>query len=155
MQIESSEYNLQVIHIMGVLLFLHLGHGLGKLTKIFKKSIPIYHTHAEAIVSEKLPRIIHHHIGISGFYEAVHGNERAVTLGLGQHRNGSLLISNAIQPADEIDCRSSYWGMPAIENKFMKFFPQLSNIRILRSVVCTQSFFTGFPAWDWMATGFR
>jgi sarcosine oxidase subunit beta len=95
--------------------------------------IPIYHTHAEAVVSEPIPKLINHHIGLSGFYEAVHAKQRSVTLGLGQHPNGSLLISNAIQPETEVNLQSSYWGMPAIAKSVLKVFPQLKNVRIMRT----------------------
>ncbi len=114
-------------------IILATGAWSGYLAKKLGEPIPISHTHAEAIVSEKLPRIIKHHIGVSGFYEAVHGSQRIVTLGFGQHTSGSIVISNAIQPEQKIDLQSSNWGMPAIAKSFLKILPQLKAIRILRS----------------------
>ncbi len=105
----------------------------GYLAKKLGVHIPISHTHAEAIVSEKLPRIINHHIGVSGFYDAVHGDQRMITLGFGQHPSGSFVISNAIQPEQNINLQSSNWGMPAIAKSFLKIIPQLKAIRILRT----------------------
>ena len=105
----------------------------GYLAKKLGVHIPISHTHAEAIVSEKLPRIINHHIGVSGFYDAVHGDQRMITLGFGQHPSGSFVISNAIQPEQDINLQSSNWGMPAIAKSFLKIIPQLKAIRILRT----------------------
>ena len=54
-------------------------------------------------------------------------------MGLGQNLNGCLLISNAIQPADEIIRSSSAWGMPAINQRMRDFFPRLNEVRIMRT----------------------
>lgn len=103
------------------------------LTQKIDVNLPLFFTKAEAMVSEPLPRILRHHIGTNGFYESVHGEIKNVTLGLGQHINGCLLISNAIQPANKIKRTSSAWGMPAINQKMSEFFPTLHNIRIMRT----------------------
>jgi sarcosine oxidase subunit beta len=114
-------------------------------------SLPMRFTHAEAIVSEPLPRLIHHHIGMSGFYEAVHGQDRTVTLGLGQHRNGSLVISNAIQQASTIDRNSTAWGLTAIVKALVSIFPDLGNIRIVRSWAAPSPFLPDYqPSIGWM-----
>ncbi len=105
----------------------------GELARMARSNLPMHFTHAEAVVSEPLPRFIHHHIGMSGFYEAVHGQQQTVTLGVGQHRNGSLVISNAIQQTEEIDRNSTHWGMPALAKAVVHFFPALRNIRLVRT----------------------
>ena len=130
--------------IYGETVILATGAWTGILTKQLSQSIPIKHTHAEALVSEKLPKIINHHIGISGFYEAVHGKERMVTLGFGQHRNGTILISNAIQPEEHLDTGSTSWGMPAITKSFINYFSKLRNMRILRTWAAPSPFLPDF-----------
>ena len=114
-------------------IILATGAWSANLSEKLGERIPLSHTHAEAIVSEKIPSIINHHIGVSGFYDAVHGDKRLVTLGFGQHPSGSFVISNAIQPEQEIKLQSSNWGMPAITKSFLKIIPQLKAIRILRT----------------------
>jgi len=109
------------------------GAWTGSLARKMNVDIPIAFTKAEAMVSEPLPKVLHHHIGINGFYESVHGNKKSVTLGLGQHSNGCLLISNAIQPKQNIDRLSSVWGLPAINQQMREFFPGLNQIRIIRT----------------------
>lgn len=109
------------------------GAWTGSLSRILNCELPLSFTKAEALVSQPLPKILSHHIGISGFYEAVHGQDKIVTLGVGQHHNGCLVISNAIQPATIIDRSSSAWGMPSISNQLQKFFPILDPINILRT----------------------
>lgn len=117
----------------GKYIILATGSWSRSLTQKIGVNLPLFFTKAEAMVSEPLPKILHHHIGTSGFYDSVHGKIKSVTLGLGQHINGCLLISNAIQPATKIVRASSAWGMPAINQKMREFFPTLNNIRITRT----------------------
>lgn len=117
----------------GKIIILATGAWTGFLAQKLGITIPISFTKAEAMVSEPLPKILNHHIGTNGFYESVHGKNKSVTLGLGQHTNGCLLISNAIQPANDIERASSAWGMPALNQKMREFFPELKNIRIMRT----------------------
>jgi glycine/D-amino acid oxidase-like deaminating enzyme len=117
----------------GKYIILATGAWSRSLTQKFGVNLPLFFTSAEAMVSEPLPKILHHHIGSSGFYDSIHGEMKSVTLGLGQHVNGCLLISNAIQPATIIERASSAWGMPAINQKMREFFPTLKNIRITRT----------------------
>ena len=117
----------------GKVIILALGAWTAKFLSKMNIRLPISFTKAEAMVSEPLPKTFSHHIGTSGFYESVHGENKSVTLGLGQHKNGCLVISNAIQPMKEIDRTSSAWGMPAINQQMMNFFPNLNKIRIVRT----------------------
>jgi sarcosine oxidase subunit beta len=145
-------------------ILLAAGAWTGQLADSAGSQLPMRFTHAEALVSEPLPRLIHHHIGMSGFYEAVHGQERTVTLGLGQHRNGTLVVSNAVQKADEIDMRSTAWGLPAIAKALASFFPCLKNIGIVRTWAAPSPYLPDYqPAIGWLpgvdnlfvATGFH
>ena len=117
----------------GKIVILAVGAWTSTFLSKINVDLPISFTKAEAMVSESLPGILNHHIGTSGFYESVHGKNKSVTLGLGQHKNGSLLISNAIQPMNEIERSSSAWGLPALNQQMMKFFPKLRNVRMLRT----------------------
>ena len=147
-QIIAVETNGEIIY--GGTVILATGAWTGTLTEQLGWNFPIKHTHAEALVSEKLPKIINHHIGIGGFYEAVHGKKRTVTLGFGQHRNGTILISNAIQPEEHIDTASTNWGMPAITKSFNNYFPNLENMRILRTWAAPSPFLPDYlPAIGW------
>jgi|AutmiccommuBRH23_1029490.scaffolds.fasta_scaffold00049_53 glycine/D-amino acid oxidase-like deaminating enzyme len=127
------------------------GAWTGSLTRMLDCELPISFTKAEAMVSQPLPKILSHHIGVSGFYEAVHGQNKIVTLGLGQHRNGSLIISNAIQPASVIDRSSSSWALPSISNQLQRFFPALDPINILRTWSAPSPFSKdSLPVIGWM-----
>jgi glycine/D-amino acid oxidase-like deaminating enzyme len=123
----------------------------GQIANLAGFNLPMHFTHAEAFVTEPLPKIIDHHVGISGFYEAVHGSERTVTLGLGQHKNGTLVVSNAIQKADKIDNSSTTWGMPAIARALSQYFPRLNDARIIRTWAMPSPFLPDFlPAIGWI-----
>jgi sarcosine oxidase subunit beta len=133
------------------IVILATGAWTGSLCRILNCELPLSFTKAEALVSQPLPKILSHHIGISGFYEAVHGQDKRVTLGVGQHRNGCLVVSNAIQPASIIDRSSSAWGMPSISNQLQKFFPILDPINILRTWSAPSPFSTdSLPIIGWM-----
>ncbi len=104
-----------------------------EVLKLAGPEIPIDHTHAEALITEALPPLLHHLISLSGFYDAVHGSQKSVALGVGQHPNGTLLISNAIQESRIPNKDSTDWGMPALARAFLDYFPGLHSIRIMRS----------------------
>jgi glycine/D-amino acid oxidase-like deaminating enzyme len=127
------------------------GAWTGELANMAGSQLPMRFTHAEALVSEPLTPFIYHHIGMSGFYEAVHGADRAVTLGIGQHRNGALVVSNAIQQADTIDRASTAWGLPAIVKAVYSLFPALKNLRIVRTWAAPSPFLPDYlPAIGWL-----
>lgn len=104
-----------------------------QILKMIGVDLPMQFTHAEALITEPLPPLLHHHIGFSGFYHSVHGEQHSIALGIGQHSHGSLLISNAIQPMQEIQCKSSAWGITTLMKSFSTYFPQLNSMHILRS----------------------
>ena len=127
------------------------GAWTGEVMALAGLSFPMRFTHAEAIVTEPLPPVLNHHIGMSGFYQAVHGSARTVTLGVGQHHNGTLLVSNAIQQADEIDVQSTCWGMPALCKALQTYFPSLKDARVLRTWASLSPFLPDHnPAIGWM-----
>ncbi len=103
-------------------------------------AFPMQFTCAQALVTESMPPFIHHHIGFSGFYQTVHGLQRSVTLGLGQHPAGNLFVSNAIQPAFIPECSPSVWGLTALCQNLRQQFPGLSDIRVLRSWAAASPF---------------
>lgn len=109
------------------------GAWTGEILALAGCSLPLGYTHAEALVTEPLPSCIHHHVGLAGFYESVHYADRGVALGVGQHRNGTLVVSNAIEQANAIDRRSSSWGMPAIATELLDLFPDLASARVVRT----------------------
>ena len=115
-------------------------------------AFPMYFTRAEAMVTERVNRVLNHHISLAGFYEVIHEGDRSVALGVGQHPSGTLLISNAIQQAETADQKSSSWSLPALATAFQKFFPRLKNIRIARTWAAPSPFLSDRrPALGWVS----
>lgn len=150
--------------ISGETFILATGAWTGELLARLGLELPLRFTHAEAAVSEPLPPVLHHHIGMAGFYETVHAGDRSVTLGVGQQRNGTIVISNAIQPAATIDRRSTAWGLPALAAALLARCPSLAEARLLRTWAAPSPFLPdALPAlgrWPepdnlWVATGFH
>lgn len=95
--------------------------------------IPVRSTHAESVITEPIPRIIHHNIGLSDSYETIHGKPKAVTIGIHPQPNGSLNIAEAVTRTDELHQRVSSWGISAMAKDLVKLYPSLNKVRVLRS----------------------
>lgn len=135
----------------GQIIILATGAWTRQVSKFLRIQIPINFTKAEAMVTEPTAKVLDHHIGTTGFYKSVHGQNRTVTLGVGQHRNGCLLISNAITPTNSINRRSTFWGMPAISTQFSKLLPSCNNLNILRTWSAPSPFSRDFlPVTGWL-----
>jgi sarcosine oxidase subunit beta len=127
------------------------GAWTGEVVALADRQLPMRHTHAEALVTEPLPPLLHHHVGLAGFYENVHYSDRTVALGAGQHANGTLVVSNAIEQAERIDRRSSRWGMPAIAASLLALLPALHRARVVRTWAAPSPFLPdSLPATGWM-----
>lgn len=148
----------------GRVVLMAVGAWSGELAALAGTTFPMKYTHAEAVVSEKLPPVLRHHIGMTGFYKAVHGSDRSVTLGIAQHASGTLLASNAVQKMEKLDLSSTDWGMPALCRAIRTFFPRLGRVRITRTWAAASPFTPDYlPAIGWLpgfdnlyiATGFH
>jgi sarcosine oxidase, subunit beta len=124
----------------------------GAVFKLADRSFPMQSTHAEAFVTEPLPVMLRHHVGLTGFYEAVHGSQRSVAFGVAQQRRGSLVASNAIQPSPTPHRNSTFWGLPAIAQAMLKLLPRCKRVNILRSWAAPSPFMPDHkPALGWMS----
>jgi sarcosine oxidase, subunit beta len=123
----------------------------GEVLKLAGRYFPMHSTHAEAFVTEPLPVMLYHHVGFTGFYEAVHGNKRSVAFGVAQQTQGSLIASNAIQPTQDPHRKSTFWGLPAIASVMIKLLPHSRRINIIRSWAAPSPFMPDHrPAIGWL-----
>ena len=109
------------------------GAWTGRLLKEAGVSLPVRFTHAEAMISEPLPPVLRNHVGLADFYETIHNQAQAVSVGLAQQRNGTLLITEAVEMTETIHRTNSAWGMPGMARDLLELFPSLGGVRIVRS----------------------
>ena len=105
----------------------------GKLLRKAGADLPVQFTHAEAVISEALPPILNNHVGLADFYETIHNAQRAVSIGVAQQKNGSLLITEAVEQTPDIHRANSAWGIPAVARDLLALFPTLANVRLVRA----------------------
>ena len=90
-------------------------------------------------------------MGLADFYETIHNEKRAVSVGVGQQKNGTLLITEAVEMLPRIHRSNSGWGMPGIARDFLSLFPSLSNVRVLRAWAAPSPFLPDeHPAIGWV-----
>jgi sarcosine oxidase subunit beta len=109
------------------------GAWTGQVLQTAGVHLPVQFTHAEAVISEPLPRVLHHHIGLADFYETIHNASRAVSIGVAQQQNGSLLVTEAVEMTERIHRANSAWGIPAIARDLLALFPALADVRMVRA----------------------
>ncbi|NPV86680.1 MAG: FAD-binding oxidoreductase [Anaerolineae bacterium] len=104
-----------------------------QVTRLAGVDVPIKHTHAEAYISEALPPLLRNTIALADFYETIHGKPRAISVGVSQHENGTLVVTEAVTMCEEIHGWVSAWGLGGMASDLIRFFPVLGRSRMLRS----------------------
>jgi len=122
----------------------------GEMLRKASSHLPVQFTHAEAIISETLPPILNNHVGLADFYETIHNARQAISIGMAQQKNGSLLITEAIEQTKRIHRSNSAWGIPAIAKDLLALFPALAHVRLLRAWASPSPFLPDeHPAIGW------
>ena len=104
-----------------------------QVTQLAGVQVPIRSTHAELIITESIPPMIFHNIGLSDSYETIYGKKKAVTIGVHPEPNGSLSIAEAVTQTDELHQRVSSWAISAMAIDLLKLFPFFEKVRVVRS----------------------
>ncbi len=104
----------------------------GRLLEMAGVHLPVRFTHAEAMISEPIAPLLHNHVGLADFYETIHNQPQAVSVGIAQHCNGTLLVTEAVEMAPEIRRRNSPWGMPGMARDVLALIPALAPVQIVR-----------------------
>lgn len=103
------------------------------VTRMAGVEVPIRPTHAESLITEPIPPMIFHNIGLADSYEIINGKAKACTMGIHPEPNGSLDIAEAVTQTDELHQRTSAWGIYAMAADLVKLFPFLEKVRVMRS----------------------
>jgi sarcosine oxidase subunit beta len=103
------------------------------VTRMAGVEIPVRPIHAESFITESIPRVIFHNIGLADSYEIINGKAKACALGIHAEPNGSLNIAEAVTQTEELHQRTSAWGLCAMAAELIKLFPILEKVRVMRS----------------------
>lgn len=123
----------------------------GQLLRLAGAWLPVQFTHAEALISERLPPLIHNHVGLADFYETIHNQAQAVSVGVAQQKCGTLLITEAVEMMPDIRHCNSAWGAPGMARDLLALFPALSRVRIVRAWAAPSPFLPDEqPAIGWL-----
>lgn len=109
------------------------GAWVPEIIRMANIELPIRHTHAEAIVTERVPKMIFNNIELADFYETIHGKKRAVAIGVHPNLDGTLDITESVTQTEELHKRVSAWGITSISKELLNFYPFLSNVKVVRS----------------------
>jgi glycine/D-amino acid oxidase-like deaminating enzyme len=108
------------------------GAWTSKVTELAGISVPVHHTHAEALVTERIPEMIFNNVELADFYETIHGKARAVAIGVHPQLNGTLDISEAVTMTDKLHKGVSAWGATSISKELIQLYPFLEKVRVVR-----------------------
>ncbi len=109
------------------------GAWTSKVTELAGVSVPIEYTHAEALVTERIPPMIYNNVELADFYETIHGKAKAVAIGVHPQLNGSLDISEAVANTRKLHKGVSAWGVTSMSKELVQLYPALEKIRIVRT----------------------
>ncbi len=109
------------------------GAWTSKVTELAGVSVPIEYTHAEALVTERIPPTVYNNVELADFYETIHGKARAVALGVHPQLNGSLDISEAVTSTRKLHKGVSAWGLTSMSKALVQLYPALEKTRIVRT----------------------
>jgi glycine/D-amino acid oxidase-like deaminating enzyme len=109
------------------------GAWTSKVTRMAGISVPVHFTHAEALVTERIPPMIFNNVELADFYETIHGKARAVAIGVHPQLNGTLDISEAITTTDKLNKGVSAWGVTSISKELLQLYPFLKKVRVVRT----------------------
>ena len=109
------------------------GAWVPEITRMVGIELPVRHTHAEAIVTERIPQRIFNNIELADFYETIHGKQKAVAIGVHPNLDGTLDITEAVTQTGKLHKCVSAWGITSLSAELLNYFPFLENVRVIRS----------------------
>jgi glycine/D-amino acid oxidase-like deaminating enzyme len=96
----------------------------------------IRHVHGQAIVTERMERVLNCHIASAAFFEDLHeeanGPGVGAVLAISQATHGNVLLGEAAVVTDDLGSRSTLGGQAAIADVVARFFPAMRRLRVLR-----------------------
>lgn len=105
------------------------------LGMLLGKKWQIHYVLGQALVTESVPRILHNHLASASFFETNARIERGsltTNMAISQSLHGNILAGESMFISDQISTVFPYETIPAISQCWLKFFPALKNLRVLR-----------------------
>jgi glycine/D-amino acid oxidase-like deaminating enzyme len=96
-------------------------------------NLPVHFTHAEAMVTERIPPMIFHNVEISDFYDTIHGKQRAVAIGVHPDLDGSVDVSESVTQTHLRRKDVSAWGLTALSKTLLDLYPFMAKVRVVRT----------------------
>ncbi|MCA2003048.1 MAG: FAD-binding oxidoreductase, partial [Chloroflexi bacterium] len=109
------------------------GAWMAETVRLADVNLPVRFTHAEAMVTERIPRMIFNNVEISDFYETIHGKRRAVAIGVHPQLDGSVAVSESVTQTPLLDKRVSAWGLTALAKALADLYPFMKKARVVRA----------------------
>jgi sarcosine oxidase subunit beta len=109
------------------------GAWTAKVASLARAKLPVHFTHAEALVTERIPPMIFNNVELADFYETIHGKSRAVAIGVHPQLNGTLDISEAVTTTNKLHKGVSAWGVTSISKELVHLYPFLEKVRVVRT----------------------
>ena len=109
------------------------GAWMAETVRLASIDLPALFTHAEALVTERIPRMIFNNVEISDFYETIHGKRRAVAIGVHPQLNGSVAVSEAVAQTPLRGKNVSAWGLTALSQALVELYPFMKKARVVRA----------------------
>ena len=101
------------------------------VTRMAGVEVPVRPTHAEFFITEPIPSVIFHNIGMADSYDVINGKEKACAMGIFPEPNGTLDIAEAVTQTPELHQRISAWGISAMAAELVKLFPILGRAKVI------------------------
>jgi glycine/D-amino acid oxidase-like deaminating enzyme len=103
------------------------------VTRMAGVEVPIKHSHAEAFITEPMPKVLNNTFGLADFYDIIHSSPQAVAIGASQTKDGTLLVTESVEATDELHGRTSMWGISGMAVELGKLFPAIKKARVVRT----------------------
>jgi sarcosine oxidase subunit beta len=95
--------------------------------------VPVYHTHAQAFITNPVSLKLNNTIELANFYDLIHGKDHAIAVGFSQDLQGALIVTEAVQKSPELHTRSTAWGIAGMAADLIRLYPDLAEVHVVRA----------------------
>jgi sarcosine oxidase subunit beta len=113
------------------------GAWTSRLGQTLGRNWDIPFVHGQAIVTERVERLLNNHIASAAFFEDIHekadpANSASAVLAISQAPHGNFLLGEAGIVTDSLNSEATAGGQAAIAKLVGRYFPAMHRLRILR-----------------------